>query len=98
MSTVVIALERGFRRHHVTVAINGEEVLNATNVTTDPGVGIAGSVAVDTGSHCRVKVALPERGVAADLELTVSELTYLRISLSDDTLILTPVVEGPGAV
>jgi hypothetical protein len=95
MGTVVIALERGFQGDHVVISVNGDVVLDATNVTTDPGSGIAGSVAVDCTDECRIEVALPDSDLKSERRLTVGELTYLRVSLEAGQLVLTPVSEGP---
>lgn len=95
MGTVVVALERGFTGHHVLIRVDDHVVLDATNVTTDPSSGLAGSVAVDTGPRCLVEVSLPTQGLVRRTELDVGELTYLTVSLSRDELILSQVEEGP---
>ncbi|MGH3716626.1 MAG: hypothetical protein ACRDT4_24680 [Micromonosporaceae bacterium] len=96
MGTLIVVLERGFSGSHVRITVDGDEVLDATNITTDSGTGLAGSVAVDTGTRCAVTVSLPELGLAQALELDVDELTYLRVSLSDqDGLALAQLEEGP---
>ncbi|MGH3648059.1 MAG: hypothetical protein ACRDTM_12895 [Micromonosporaceae bacterium] len=96
MGTVVVALERGFTGHHVLIRVDDNVVLDATNVTTDPSSGVAGSVAVDTGPRCQVEVSLPELDLVRQRQLDVGQLTYLRVSLSDsEELTLSLVLEGP---
>ena len=95
MGTVIVALERGFAGHHVRITVDGDEVLDAANVTTDPVTGVAGSVAVDCTGRCVVEVELPEAGLRSEVELTVDELTYVRVSLEEAQLVLTPAAEGP---
>ncbi len=95
MGTVVVALERGFQGHHVVISVNGDVVLDATNVTTDPGSGVAGSVAVDCTDECLVEVALPDHDLKSEVRLSIGELTYLRVSLEAGQLVLTPASEGP---
>ncbi|MGH3738553.1 MAG: hypothetical protein ACRDT6_23555 [Micromonosporaceae bacterium] len=95
MGTVVVALERGFAGDQVRVRVDDAVVLDATNVTTDAGSGLAGSVAVDCGPRCRVEIALPDLGIGQTREFDVGELTYLRVSPAGDSLRLSLAEEGP---
>ena len=96
MATVVVVLERGFSGHRVVITVDGDTVLEAADVHTDPQTGLAGSVAVDCGTRCQVEVTLPDQGLAEELTLSLNELTYLRVTLPDGRRpVLTPSQEGP---
>lgn len=96
MATVVVVLESGFSAQRVAIRVNGDLVFEGVDVTTDPATGLAGSVAVDCGSRCRVEVLLPDQGRAEKVTLSPGDLTYLRVSLQHGNRpVLTPSREGP---
>lgn len=96
MATVVVVLENGFSAHRVAISVDGDLVFEGVDVTTDAATGLAGSVAVDCGSQCRVEVLLPDQGRADEVTLSLGDLTYLRVSLQNGSRpVLTPSLEGP---
>ncbi len=95
MGTVVVALEHGFVDDHVVIRIDGRVVLDAGHVTTKNEVGLAGSVATEITGDCLVEVVLPRRQVQNSRYAELGELTYVRVSVVDRALVLTPTVEAP---
>ncbi len=78
-----IALEEGFSEDLVVISLDGVEVYRQPRVATRLQIGLADSFELQTAaSSVTVAVALPDKGLATELELEVAGVLYLGISIS----------------
>ena len=73
MATLAIHLQDGFSGDTVVVSVDGEEIARREGVTTDLRLSRADVVEIEVADgESTVAVALPERGLSAELALPLA--------------------------
>lgn len=87
VATLTIYLEDGFEHDKVVVAAGGSE-RTEPDATTRHQVGLASVVELDPppGRATTVRVALPDRGLAAETEVDPATTPYVRVAVADGRL------------
>jgi S-adenosylmethionine hydrolase len=82
---LVIDLQEGFKEDTVVIRVNGREIFNKEDVSTDYSLGRADSVETQVlrGSSVRLEVAVPSQQLSESLALEVSKDVYLGVSVRD---------------
>lgn len=91
MATMTIYLEDGFDHDRVVVTAGGREQ-SESDVTTRHQVGLAAVVKADPppGSATTVRVAVPGRGLEAEVEVDPATTPYVRVNVADGALTVVP--------
>lgn len=85
MPQLHIDLQDGFEREHVVVLINGETVVDDSNVSTRTQIGVAKSIRHDVeAGPVNVEVLVKSRNVRWQRELQIAEPAYLGLSLTSE--------------
>jgi len=82
MATLHVAFQEGFSNDEVALSVNGAEVFRKTGITTKLQIGYADAVDVEVASgRSRLDVNVVTRSTAASIQVTVSDRTYVGVSL-----------------
>ena len=96
MAQLTVSLEDGFAQDHVLVLINGATAFEGTDVTTRMQTGLAAAVQVDAAADtCQIEVQLPDRGLSRTVELDGSQTPFVRVSLVDGDVDVSPTDQAP---
>ena len=90
MSELHVYLENGFDHDLVTISVGSEEHTKS-DVTTRYQVGLAAlveltGVELDAAGTAVVRIALPERGLAAETTVDPTATPYVRVDVTDGQL------------
>ena len=84
---LVIDLQDGFADDTVAISVEGQEILNRDQVTTNYAIGRADSVQTDVApGPIRVEIRIPTRHLTDQITLDLSTATYLGVSLAGDKI------------
>jgi hypothetical protein len=95
MAQLTVSLEEGFAQDHVLVRVNGATAFEGTDVTTRMQTGLAAAVQVDAADTCQIEVQLPDRGLSRTVELDGSQTPFVRVSLVDGDVAVSPTDQAP---
>ena len=85
MPQLEVALQEGFYRDAVAVAVNGREVFRNDGVTTRMQLGLARSFCTEVPEgSAHVAVDLPGRGIAGETDLEMTDALYVGVSVDQD--------------
>jgi hypothetical protein len=96
MGVIHVYLENGFEHDRVTVSAAGEERAEA-DVTTRYQVGLASVVelTVPDGPPSELRVAVPDRGLAAETTVDPRVTPHVRVNATHDSLVVQPEAVPP---
>ncbi len=87
---LTLELQEGFRSEHVRILVDGEEVIDKTDVSTKLLLGYAEQIAVEVEHDItRVEVELPRRHLRESIELDIETELWLGISLEEEKIVFT---------
>jgi hypothetical protein len=92
MADLHVYLENGFEHDLVTISVDSEEHTKS-DVSTRYQVGLAALVALsgvelDDAGTAVVRIALPERGIAAETTVDPAATPYVRVDVADGQLVV----------
>ena len=96
MGSIQVYLESGFEHDHVTVRAGGVE-LEEPDVTTRYQVGLASVIAltVPDGVPLTVKIAVPNRGLTAEVTIDPNSTPHVRVNVAEGSLVMHPEAVPP---
>lgn len=96
MATISVYLENGFENDMVTLSADGAEQ-SATNVTTRHQIGLASVIEVTLPEDrtSTLRVALPNRGLAAEMPVDPAVTPHVRVNVKDGLLQVQPEADPP---
>jgi hypothetical protein len=96
MATLTIHLQDGFLGDTVVVSLDGEEIARREGVTTDLRLSRAAVIETEVADgDGTITVALPERGLAAELALPLAGEVVLAANVREGRLELDAPEEQP---
>ncbi len=82
-----VALHDGFEGWGVEVRVNGRDVYGKDEVWTDPRIGLADSIDVDTADRpATVEVRVPDLGITGSVTVVGRAMRYLGVSIEGGML------------
>jgi hypothetical protein len=96
MTGIHVYLENGFD-HDRVVLVAGEDHHTDPDVTTRQQVGLATVVELDVPPDARtvVQIAVPERGLSAEVGVDPTSTPHVRVSVTDGSLDVLPQATPP---
>ncbi len=97
MVALTVDLQEGFYGDQVVIAVDEREVFHKMDVRTRYQISLAEQVALEVqpGRHT-VRVSLPGRQAAAEVEIDAEATPYLAVSFDQGRLLLDPAAEAFG--
>jgi hypothetical protein len=83
MPQLHIALQEGFDRDQVEIAVDGVRVFQASDVSTRQQIGLAASVDVEVASDASLEIAVPSRGKRITRRVDPAAGPYVAVSLDE---------------
>lgn len=96
MAGIRVYLEEGFEHDRVTLSAGGAE-LEELDLTTRTQIGLAALVelVVPDGVPSAVTIAVPGRGLMAETSVDPGVTPYLRVNVSNGSLVVQPQADPP---
>ena len=96
MATLTVDLQEGFEGDEVEVFVDGERRWREDGVTTNVAISLAASVPLDVpDGSANVRVAVPARGLEAELAVDAAGEIHLAVNVAGGQLRLEQLAERP---